>query len=161
MKRQSRRAVFHKANGRPRQGDGCGRDRRQAGFTLLELLVVITILSLLAVSVGSVAINYLGRARTDTTRLQIDQISAGLDLFRLDNARYPTKDEGLDALFEAPDGLPRWQGPYLQKRETLQDPWGFPFRYESPGQHGEVDIYSYGADNAEGGDGENTDVTSW
>ncbi len=144
-----------------RHEGSCGRDRGQAGFTLLELLVVITILGLLAVGVGTVAINYLGRARTDTTRLQIDQISAGLDLFRLDNARYPTKDEGLIALFEAPDGLPRWQGPYLKKREALQDPWGFPFRYESPGQHGEVDIYSYGADNAEGGDGENTDVTNW
>ncbi len=138
-----------------------GRKRSQAGFTLLELLVVITILGLLAAVAGTAAINYLGRARTDTTKLQIDQISAGLDLFRLDNARYPTKDEGLIALFEAPEGLPRWQGPYLKKREAINDAWGNPFRYESPGQHGEVDIYSYGADNAEGGDGEDSDVTSW
>jgi general secretion pathway protein G len=126
----------------------------------LELLVVITILGLLAAVTGTAAISYLGRARTETTKLQIDQISAGLDLFRLDNARYPTKEEGLIALFEAPDGLARWQGPYLKKREAITDAWGNPFRYEILGRHGEIDIYSYGADNAEGGDGENSDVIS-
>ena len=155
MQRQKKQKLFELGAGHR------GLHSGQAGFTLLELLVVITILGLLATVAGTAAINYLGRARTDTTKLQIDQISAGLDLFRLDNARYPTKDEGLIALFEAPDGLARWQGPYLKKREAINDAWGNPFRYESPGQHGEVDIFSYGADNAEGGDGENSDVTSW
>ena len=135
--------------------------RRQSGLTLLELLVVITILGLLAAVIGTVAIDRLGKARSDTTRLQIDQISAGLDLYRLDVGRYPTEEEGLIALVEDPGDANGWSGPYLQKRQTIVDPWGRPFFYVNPGRNGEVDIYSLGADNAEGGDGENEDVKSW
>ncbi len=134
---------------------------RAAGFTLLELLVVITILGMLAAVVATVALDQLGGAKTDTAKLQIDQIGTGIDLFRLDVGRFPSEQEGLQALIEAPDGAERWRGPYLKKSEVLDDPWGRPFLYVYPGQHGEVDIYSLGADNAEGGDGEDGDVTSW
>jgi len=137
------------------------RRRRESGFTLLELLVVITILGLLATVVGTVALNYLGRAKSDTTKLQIDQISAGLDLFRLDVGRYPTQEEGLAALVERGAVSDRWNGPYLKKRENVNDAWGRPFNYRIPGQNGDFDIYSLGADNADGGDGENKDITSW
>lgn len=130
-------------------------------MTLLELLVVITILSLLTVTVGTVALNYLGRAKSETSQLRIDQLNAGLELFYLDVGRYPTEEEGLAALVDAPANLDDWRGPYLKKREGLEDAWGTPFLYASPGQHGEVDIYSLGADKAEGGDGDDEDVTSW
>jgi general secretion pathway protein G len=137
------------------------RRRREAGMTLLELLVVITVLGLLTAAVGTVALNYLGRAKTETTQLRINQVEAGLDLFRLDIGRYPTDAEGLQALVQAPANAEKWQGPYLKKPEAIEDAWGNPFLYASPGQHGEVDIYSLGADQADGGEGEDQDVTSW
>jgi general secretion pathway protein G len=137
------------------------RRRREAGMTLLELLVVITVLGLLTAAVGTVALNYLGRAKTETTQLRINQVEEGLDLFRLDSGRYPTDAEGLQALVQAPANAEKWQGPYLKKPEAIEDAWGNPFLYASPGQHGEVDIYSLGADQADGGDGEDQDVTSW
>jgi general secretion pathway protein G len=111
--------------------------------------------------VGTVALNYLGRAKTETTQLRIGQVEAGLDLFRLDMGRYPTEAEGLRALVEAPANAEKWQGPYLKKAEAIEDAWGNPFLYASPGQHGEVDIFSLGADKADGGDDEDRDVTSW
>ena len=130
-------------------------------MTLLELLVVITVLGLLTAAVGTVALNYLGRAKTETTQLRINQVESGLDLFRLDMGRYPTDAEGLQALVQAPANAEKWQGPYLKKAEAIEDAWGNPFLYSSPGQHGEVGIYSLGADQADGGDGEDQDVTSW
>ncbi|MEO3430511.1 type II secretion system major pseudopilin GspG [Pelagibius sp. CAU 1746] len=137
------------------------RRRRQAGMTLLELLVVITVLGLLTAAVGTVALNYLGRAKTETTQLRINQLEAGLDLFRLDMGRYPTEAEGLRALIEAPADAEKWNGPYVKKAEAIDDAWGTPFLYASPGQHGEVDIYSLGADKADGGEDEDQDVTNW
>lgn len=135
--------------------------RAEAGYTLLELLVVITILGALTVTVGTVALNYLGRAKSDTSQLRIDQLSSSLELFYLDVGRYPSEQEGLVALVEAPANLEDWHGPYLKKREVLEDAWGAPFLYANPGQHGEVDIYSLGADKAEGGDDDDKDITSW
>ncbi|MCG8441014.1 MAG: type II secretion system major pseudopilin GspG [Caulobacterales bacterium] len=131
-----------------------------AGLTLLELLVVITILVLLSVAVGTVALNYLGRAKSDAAGLQLNQIEAGLDLFRLDVGRYPTEQEGLEALIANPGGLDRWKGPYVRKAETLTDPWGAPFHYAFPGQGGDFDIYSYGSDGEPGGADEAGDVTN-
>jgi general secretion pathway protein G len=131
------------------------------GFTLIELLVVLVILGLLAGLVGPQVMKYLSSANTDTARLQIENLSAALDTFRIDVGRYPTTAEGLQALIQPPPGLTRWNGPYLKKNLIPQDPWGNDYHYASPGQHGAFDLYSLGADNAEGGDGENQDVVSW
>jgi general secretion pathway protein G len=135
--------------------------RREAGYTLLELLIVIAILGVLAALVGPQLIKYLGRAKTDTARLQLEQIATSLDLYRLDVGHYPTQQEGLNALITAPPTEKNWAGPYVKKARTLSDPWGNPVRYVIPGQHGEYDLYSLGADDAEGGEGENADVTGW
>jgi general secretion pathway protein G len=125
---------------------------------LLELLVVLAILALLAGLVAPRVIGYLGGAKTDTARMQLHNIEAALDLYRLDNGRYP---EGLDGLMTRPAAAEKWNGPYLKKGSGLSDPWGERYQYRVPGQHGEYDLYSLGADKAEGGDGENQDVKSW
>lgn len=131
-----------------------------AGFTLLELLIVIAILSLLGV-VGALQLGgYLGRAKADTARLQIDQLSTALDLFRIDAGRLPTNDEGLRGLLEQPNDMPQWRGPYLRKSAAINDPWGRPFLYRRPGAASEYDLISLGADGAPGGSGEDADVTS-
>jgi general secretion pathway protein G len=135
--------------------------RAGRGFTLIELLVVLVILGLLAALAGPRVMKYLGGAKTDTAKLQIEELAASLDLYRLEVGRYPTTQEGLKALVEAPAGVAGWNGPYLKKKEVPKDPWGVDFHYESPGQHGQFDIYSYGADNQEGGEGENKDLVSW
>ncbi len=135
---------------------------REAGFTLLEVLVVLVILGLIAaVFAGPRIFQYLGTAKTEAAKIQIERIGAALDLYRLEVGRYPSDSEGLEALVVEPPGVPTWNGPYLNRREALLDPWGRPFNYRSPGEHGEYDIYSLGADNTEGGEGENRDVTSW
>ena len=137
-------------------------ERRARGFTLIELLVVLVILGLLAGLVGPQVIKYLGGANTKTAKLQIEDFSTALDAFRLDMGRYPNSAEGLAALVVQPSGAARWNGPYLRKNNIPKDPWGNDYQYRSPGQHGGAfDLYSLGADNAEGGDGENQDVVSW
>lgn len=128
------------------------------GFTLIELLVVLVILGLLAGLVGPKVVNYLSRGKTDTTRLQVEQIAAALDLFLLDVGRYPTEDEGIEALVEEQSAISNWRGPYLRKKEIPLDPWGRPYHYRYPGQDGDFDLYSLGADDAEGGEGENADI---
>ena len=131
------------------------------GFTLLELLIVIAILGLLAV-VGTVQLTgYLGRARSDTAKLQVDQLATALDFFRIDVGRLPTNDEGLKALVEMPPEVSGWRGPYLRKPDAIRDPWGRPFVYRQPGEHGEYDVISYGADGRPGGSGEDVDVSNW
>ena len=135
---------------------------RAGGFTLIELLVVLAILGLLIGLVTPQVMKYLGRAKTDTARVDVQNIGVALDLFRLDLARYPTQEEGLKALIRQPPGLERWQGPYLKQTREPTDPWGRPYHYQIPSQHGgEYDIYTLGADDAPGGTGENQDVTSW
>ncbi|MDG4596973.1 MAG: type II secretion system major pseudopilin GspG [Candidatus Contendobacter sp.] len=137
-------------------------ERRARGFSLIELLVVLVILGLLAGLVGPQVIKYLGGANTKTAKLQIEDFSTALDAFRLDMGRYPNSAEGLAALVVQPSGATRWNGPYLRKNTIPKDPWGHDYQYRSPGQHGGAfDLYSLGADNAEGGDGENQDVVSW
>lgn len=135
--------------------------RRSAGFTLIELLVVLAIIGLLAGLVGPQVIKHLGESKTKTAKLQIEELSSALDMYRLDVGRYPSSEEGLAALIEQPASAGYWNGPYLRKKKMPQDPWNNPFHYVTPGQHGKFDIFSYGADNAEGGDGENQDVLSW
>jgi general secretion pathway protein G len=131
------------------------------GFTLLELLVVLVILGMLAALAGPRVIHYLGGAKTDTAKLQIEEFGSALDLYRLEVGGYPSTQEGLRALVEAPGGVNGWNGPYLKKKTIPKDPWGNDYRYESPGQQGPYDISSLGADNVEGGEGENQDVVSW
>ncbi len=131
------------------------------GFTLIELLVVLMILGLLAGVAGPRVLKYLGSAKTDTATLQIEELGAGLDLFHLEVGRYPTTEEGLQALSEQPTGLRGWNGPYLKKKQIPDDPWGNEYRYRFPGENGSYDLYSLGRDNSEGGDGEDADVVSW
>lgn len=133
----------------------------QRGFTLIELLVVLMILGLLAGLVGPRVLKQLGGAKTDTAELQIAELSSGLDLFYLEVGRYPTTEEGLQALVEAPPAASGWNGPYLKKNDLPADPWGRDYRYRYPGEYGEFDLYSLGRDNADGGDGEDSDVVSW
>lgn len=131
------------------------------GFTLIELLVVLVILGLLAGLVGPQVLRHLGGAKSDTAQLQISELGAGLDLFHLEVGRYPNSSEGLQALVEAPPSVNNWHGPYLKKSTLPKDPWGNEYLYQFPGEHGPYDLYSYGADNAEGGEGDNRDIVSW
>ncbi len=135
--------------------------RRSRGFTLIELLVVLVILGLLAALAGPKVIGYLGGAKSDTAQLQVEEFGSALDLYHLEVGKYPTTQEGLQALVQAPGGADKWKGPYLKKKEVPKDPWGNDYKYESPGQHGPYDLSSLGADNKEGGDGENKDLVSW
>jgi general secretion pathway protein G len=133
----------------------------QAGFSLIELLVVLAILGLLIGIVAPPVIRYLGRAKTDVAKVDIHNLESALDLYRLDLGRYPTQAEGLAALTDKPPGLERWQGPYLKQKTVPTDPWTHPYHYRIPGEHGDYDLYSLGADDAPGGTGENQDVTNW
>ena len=129
---------------------------------MIELLVVLVILGLLLGLVGPRVLDYLGTAKSDTAALQIKQLSATLDLMRIDIGRYPTEEEGLQALITQPKGVKEWSGPYLKSAGVPNDPWDRPYIYRFPGLHGQpFDLLSLGADGREGGDGENQDVTSW
>ncbi|MBI5409258.1 MAG: type II secretion system major pseudopilin GspG [Nitrospirae bacterium] len=131
------------------------------GFTLIELMVVMIILGLLAALVVPRMFGRVGQAKQKAAKAQIELFGTALDSFRLDVGRYPTTAEGLAALLTQSSGVEEWNGPYLKKTELPQDPWNQPYHYESPGKNSDYDLYSYGADNAEGGDGENEDVVSW
>ena len=137
------------------------RARPDAGFTLLELLVVLAILGLLAAIVAPQVLKYLGSSRTQTAKVQIQNLSAAAELYRLDVGRYPTPQEGLGSLVAAPSTAEGWNGPYIQKQAALSDPWGQPYLYRAPGTHGDIDIYTLGSDKAEGGSGEAKDVGNW
>jgi general secretion pathway protein G len=134
--------------------------RSSNGFTLIELLVVMVIIGLLAALVGPRFIRQEEKAKIKAAKAQIELLSTALDTFRLDVGRYPTSQEGLEALRTQPGGVERWDGPYL-KKDVPVDPWGKPYVYKSPGDHGPFDILSYGADGAPGGDGDNHDIASW
>ena len=131
------------------------------GYTLVELLVVLAILGLLVALAAPRVIKYLGSAKSDTAKIQIEKLAGVLDLYRLELGRYPTDEEGLAALVEKPAQADGWNGPYLKNRDSLTDPWGKPYVYKSPGDHGEYDLYTLGADGKEGGEGEDKDVANW
>ena len=132
---------------------------RDAGFTLLELLVVLAILALLAGVATPAVIGYLGKAKSDTAQLQIGIFEEALDRYRLDAGGYPTQQQGLDALLTRPAEARRWSGPYLKGAKAPLDPWGRPYVYRTPGTGGrDYDLYSLGADGVEGGEGEDADV---
>ena len=131
----------------------------QKGFTLIELLVVMVILGLLAAFVGTDFLKHIGTSKQKAAKTQIEMFGTALDSFRLSVGRYPTTAEGMDALRKNP-GLDLWDGPYL-KKDVPMDPWGRPYIYKCPGDHGDYDLVSLGADGQEGGEGENADVVCW
>jgi general secretion pathway protein G len=133
----------------------------EAGFTLVEMLVVLGIIALIAALVGPQLIKYLGKAKSETAAVQVGNLTAALDVYNLDTGRYPTSQEGLGALMRPPQDAKRWNGPYLRKAEGLVDPWGRPYLYAAPGSHGEFDIFSYGRDGQAGGTGDDRDIVSW
>ena len=130
-----------------------------AGLTLVELLVVLVILGLLATIGGLQVVKYLGRARSDTARLQLEDLSSAVDLFRIDMGRPPTAEEALAALLDPPVSAPAWRGPYLRKRSTLVDPWGRPWLYRTD-NGAPFEIVSLGADGKAGGEGDDADISS-
>jgi general secretion pathway protein G len=135
--------------------------RAERGFTLVEILVVITIIGLIMALVGPRVINYLGEAKVKAAKIQIESFSSALDLYYLDAGRYPSSSEGLAALAQRPGGSASWNGPYLKGGVVPNDPWGHPYQYRSPGEHGAYDIVSYGSDGQEGGTGTASDIVSW
>ena len=135
------------------------RERSDAGFTLVEMLVVLAIIVLVAGIAAPQVLRYLGSARTEAASAQIRNIESALELFYIDNHRYPTTEEGLAVLSEpTPELATRWNGPYLKAAASLRDPWGNPYRYRSSGQ--EIEIVSFGGDGAAEGTGENRDLSN-
>lgn len=133
---------------------------RQTGFTLLELLVVLVILGLLAGYVAPKYFSQIGKSEVKTAQAQIGALEKALDQYRIDTGRYPGTEQGLAALNTAPAGEARWDGPYLRKA-VPDDPWGKPYQYKMPGDHGEVDVYSFGRDGVAGGSGVDADIGNW
>ena len=139
-----------------RAGTPLKRQQAAHGFTLLELMVVLAILALLGGLVGPKVLDYLGKAKSRTAIVQIAELEKTLDNFKLDVGRYPTTEEGLDALVKRPASANLWSGPYI--KEVPKDPWNNPYKYANPGAGGGVEILSLGADGIAGGDGENADI---
>jgi general secretion pathway protein G len=137
------------------------RIENSAGFTLIELMIVMAIIALLAAFVGPRLLGKKEQAEAQAARAQIEMFGTALDAFRLDVGRYPTTDEGLEALIRKPSSADRWDGPYLRKDLVPTDPWKHPYLYKSPGDHGAYDILSYGSDGVAGGEGNNRDIGSW
>lgn len=131
------------------------------GLTLLELMVVLLIIAGIMAIAVPMYLNHLSKSRIQTAGIQVEQLGTILDMYRLDVGRYPSTAEGLEALFTPPPGIDRWAGPYLKNRESLTDPWGNPYEYRAPGEHGEYDLWSNGSDGAAGGEDEAADITSW
>ncbi|MEQ1544232.1 type II secretion system major pseudopilin GspG [Methyloglobulus sp.] len=136
-------------------------NNKQTGFTLLELLVVLGIIAMLAGLVGPQVMKHMGESKVKAAKVQIEDLSQTLDMYKLDVGSYPTSEQGLNALIENPGDIQRWNGPYLRKAKVPLDPWQQEYKYTSPGEHGKFDISSLGADSKEGGDGEDKDLASW
>lgn len=137
------------------------RKTSEEGYTLLELLVVLAILGMLAAIATPQVLRYLDNAKLGTARTQIGNLSLAADLYRFDIGRYPTTEEGLEALATAPAGIENWNGPYIAQGSTLLDPWGRPYLYRSPGEHGAFDIFSYGEAGPGESDGQDPAIKNW
>ena len=144
---QADATIYHPAAGRARHQ----ARRREAGFTLVELLVVLIILGLIAAFAAPQVIKFVGQSKTKVAKIQIENLGSVLDLYRLEEGRYPSEDEGLDVLV----------GDSIKKADSLIDPWGRPYLYRFPGERGDYDLYTLGADGQEDGEGESRDLTSW
>ena len=132
----------------------------EAGFTLLELLVVLVIIGLISGLVGPQVMSLLGKAKSDVAKVQMDNIAGSLNLFNLDIGRYPTNNEGLSALIKKPSNMPQWSGPYVTNDVIPNDPWNRPYMYTQPGTNGKpYQLKSLGADGAIGGQAEDADIT--
>ena len=136
-----------------------GRLESQAGFTLVEMLVVITIIGLIMGLIGPRVLNYLSESKVKAARIQLQSFVTALDLFYLDAGRYPSSAEGLSALVKQTPGVAAWNGPYLKGGNVPSDPWNHAYVYRSPGEHGPYDIVSYGSDGQEGGSGVAADIS--
>lgn len=134
--------------------------REEEGYTLLELLVVLVILTLIIGIAGPVVLRQFGTAKTSTARVEVNRLVTDLEFFRVDTGRFPAQEEGLQALLTAPDGLDNWNGPYLPKASQLTDPWGRDYIYNLAADGETVTVSTLGADGAQGGSGENEDVSS-
>ena len=143
-----------------RRSHRSARDGEQ-GFTLVEILVVVTIIGLIMALVGPRVLHYLDESKVKTAKIQIQSFASALDLFYLDAGRYPSSAEGLGVLVQPTGGMAAWNGPYLKGGSVPNDPWGKPYMYRSPGEHGVYDVVSYGADGREGGTGTAADIASW
>jgi general secretion pathway protein G len=134
---------------------------KKQGFTLLELLVVLGIIAMLAGIVGPQVMKHMGAAKIKAAKVQIEDISTALDMYKLDIGSYPSNQQGLSALIEKPADSKQWNGPYLRKERVPVDPWQQEYHYQQPGQHGKFDLYSYGADEKQSGEGDDQDINSW
>ena len=135
--------------------------RNNGGFTLIELLIVMVIIGLLAAFIVPKLIGRVGESKQTAAKAQIELLSTALEVYKLDTGKYPTQEEGLQALITSPGEIKNWRGPYLKKNKIPKDPWGVDYVYNFPGEHGELDLFSYGADGTEGGSDEDADVASW
>ncbi len=133
---------------------------RERGFTLVEILVVITIIALIMSLVGPRVLNYLSESKVKAAKIQMQSFSSALDLLYLDTGRYPSSAEGLNTLVKPPSAMSGWNGPYLKGGNVPNDPWGKPYVYRSPTERGKFEIMSYGADGQEGGTGTAADITT-
>jgi general secretion pathway protein G len=135
---------------------------KQRGFTLIELMIVLVILGLIMGIVGPQAMKYLGKGKTQSTKVQIENLSAALDMYRLEVGNYPTSADGLKALVTQPSNARGWNGPYLKKGDVPKDAWNNDYQYKRPGSNNHpYDLGSFGADGAAGGEGENADLSLW
>lgn len=132
----------------------------QRGFTLIEILVVITIIGLIMALVGPRVLNYLSESKVKAAKIQIESFSNALDLYFMDTGRYPSSSEGLTGLMRPSENIPGWNGPYLKGNSVPKDPWSHRYIYRAPGPHGPYEILSYGADGQEGGTGVSADISN-
>ena len=144
-----------------KRSDRNKRTYQVSGFTLIELLIVMVIIGLLAAFIVPKLIGRVGESKLTAAKAQIELLSTAIEVYKLDTGKYPSQDTGLQSLNSKPGDVQNWKGPYMKKNKVPKDPWGVEYIYKFPGDHGDYDLFSYGADGTEGGSGENADQVSW